>query len=265
MSRRAEPSHPPVEDLREAAGALADLADPLAMAYFGGPVASVSKPDGSPVTEADRAVESALRERIARDFADHAVLGEEQGGAIDPDRPTWVIDPIDATRNFMRGIPVFATLIAVMLHGRAVVGVVSAPAMGERWDAGAGLGTRRNGALVGVSAVRDVAESLVCHGGLEWFREDPAHWERLGRVSDATDRMRGFGDFWMHLLVAGGMAEAAFERDLSLWDLAALACIVPEAGGAITTWDGGDALTGDGSVISSNSLVHDQICQLLGR
>lgn len=256
------PASSPAE-LRRAALSLADIADPLAMARFGGPVSAVAKPDGSPVTEADRDVESALRSEIVARYPDHAVLGEEEGGAIDPGRPTWVIDPIDATRNYMRGIPVFATLIAVVVDGRAVAGVASAPAMGERWDAAVGLGARRNGTDVGVSAIADLGESLVCHGGLEWFREHPEQWEGLGRVSDAVGRMRGFGDFWMHLLVAGGMAEAAFERDLSLWDLAALACLVPEAGGTIETWAGGDVLTGDGSVISSNGLVAAQMRALL--
>ena len=254
---------PPAAQLRDAATELADLADPLAMRHFGGAVASVAKPDGSPVTAADHAVEAALRQRIGAVYPTHAILGEEEGGAIDPRRPTWVIDPIDATRNFMRGIPVFATLIALVADGRAVVGVASAPAMGERWDAATGLGARRNGAAVGVSAVADLGDALVCHGGLEWFRERPADWERLGSISDATDRMRGFGDFWMHLLVAGGMAEAAFERDLSLWDIGALACLVPEAGGVVTTWQGGDPLSGDGSVLSSNGLVHDDVRGLL--
>ncbi len=262
MSSSALPS---MEDLRDAALDLADLADPLALARFGGPVASVAKPDGSPVTEADRAIEATLRRRLSAEFAEHAVLGEEEGGAIDPARPTWVIDPIDGTRNFMRGIPVFATLIALVVEGRAVVGVVSAPAMAERWDAAAGVGARRNGVPVGVSAIDDLRDSLVCHGGLEWFREAPEHWERLGRISDATERTRGFGDFWMHLLVAGGMAEAAFERDLSVWDIAALACLVPEAGGTCTTWEGQDVLTGDGSLLSSNQRVHGDMRDLLTR
>ncbi len=249
--------------LRETAVALAEVADGLAMARFGGPVPATTKPDGSPVTAADREIEAALRAELARAHPDHAVLGEEQGGALDPDVPTWVIDPIDATKNYLRGVPVFATLIAVVVDGRAVVGVASAPALGERWDAAEGLGARRNGVTVGVSAIAELAEAHLCHGGLTWFRDAPGAWERLGGLVDAAWRTRGFGDFWMHLLVAGGMAEAAFERDLSVWDLAALLPIVTEAGGTVSTFDGGDPLAGDGSLLSSNGALHETVRRAL--
>lgn len=247
------------EALRDEALSLADTADRIAARHFGGPVPAVAKPDGSPVTAADREIETALRTAIGARHPDHAVLGEEEGGVLEDDAPTWVIDPIDATKNFLRGIPVFATLIAVVDAGRVVAAVVSAPAMGERWDAAAGAGARRNGERVAVSAIADLAEAQLLHGGLEWFRGDPDSWERLGALTDAAWRTRGFGDFWMHLLVAGGMAEAAFERDLKLWDLAAVVGVVEEAGGRATTWDGGDPLRGDGSVLSSNGVVHEQV------
>ena len=252
-----------LDGLRGFALELADLADAITMERFGGQVAAQRKPDGSPVTEADRAVEAALRARISDAHPDHAVLGEEEGGVLDPGVPTWVIDPIDATKNFLRGVPVFATLIALCLGGHAVVGVASAPALGERWDASRGGGTRRNGRLAQVSAIADLAEAHVLHGGLEWFRSEPGMWEVLGRISDRVWRTRGFGDFWMHLLVAGGQAEAAFERDLSVWDVAALECLVTEAGGRFTAWDGGSALA-SGDVIASNGLLHDDIRALLG-
>jgi histidinol-phosphatase len=241
---------------------LADVADRISMGRFGGPVSAVAKPDGTPVTEADRAIEAALRERISERFPDHAILGEEEGGALDPAAPTWVIDPIDATKNFMRGVPVFATLIAVVEDGRAAVGVASAPALGERWDALRGGGTRRNGDLVGVSAIGAMADAHVLHGGLDWFRHEPGEWERLGRIADLAWRTRGFGDYWMHLLVAGGMAEVAFERDLSIWDVAALECLVTEAGGRCTGWDGDSVLTA-GDAVSTNGLVHDEMLALL--
>ncbi|MEX0657889.1 MAG: inositol monophosphatase family protein [Egibacteraceae bacterium] len=244
---------------------LADVADELTLARFGGAVPADIKADGSPVTEADRAVESALREQIAAAYPAHTVLGEEQGGAIDPQTPTWVIDPIDATANYLRGVPVFATLIAVVEGGRPLVGVASAPAMGERWDAAEGHGTRRNGRPATVSTVAMLDEAHVLHGGLDWFRQSPAYWELLGRLSDACWRTRGFGDFWMHLLVAGGMGDVALERDLKPWDIAALECIVTEAGGRLTAWDGGPALADpDGAVLSTNGSLHPPVQALLG-
>lgn len=242
---------------------LADLADQRALSGFAGPFAVDEKADGSPVTTIDRDIERALRRALATSHPDHAVLGEEQGGDLSPDVPTWVLDPIDGTRNFVRGIPVFATLIALVVDGRAVLGVVSAPALGERWEAVQDRGTRRNGVAVHVSAVPALGKAHLCHGGLTWLRQDAAAWQRLGKLVDAAERTRGFGDFWMHLLVAGGMADAAFERDLSLWDLAALLPIVEEAGGRVSTFAGGDPLTGDGSLLSSNGLLHDDVAHVL--
>lgn len=243
---------------------LADAADELTLQHFGGSVTAAAKTDGSPVTEADLAVEAALRERIAATYPDHAILGEEQGGALDGTRPTWVLDPIDATANYLRGVPVFATLLACVADGRVLVGMASAPAMGERWDAAAGAGARRNGAPVHVSAVAALRDAHVLHGGLDWFRQSPDLWAMLGRVADCCWRTRGFGDFWMHLLVAGGMGDVALERDLKPWDIAALECIVTEAGGRLTAWDGSPAL-GDpqGAVLSSNGLLHAAAQELL--
>lgn len=249
-------------ELLALARTLADVADGIARDRFGGPVPAVAKPDGSPVTEADRAIEAALRERLAALRPADAVLGEEEGGALSQTGVTWVIDPIDATKNFMRGIPVFATLIGAVTGDRPVVGVVSAPAMGERWEAAAGGGARRNGEPVGVSAIDEVASAHLLHGGLDHHRRLDGGWERLGALADRAWRTRGFGDFWGHLLVAGGMAEACFEPELSAWDIVAPACIVTEAGGRVTTWDGGPVVRG-GSVLSSNGRVHDAVARAL--
>lgn len=247
---------------RDIAGELADAADAVSLAHFGGQVAADRKSDGSFVTAADREVESTIRQRLAELDPDHPILGEEEGGRLDAATPTWVIDPIDATNNFLRGIPVYATLIALVVDGTPVVGVASAPAMGERWDAGAGLGARRNGSPVTVSDVAHLSEAQVLHGGLDWWRSSEGEWERLARLTDASWRTRGFGDFWMHLLVAGGMAEVAVERDLKPWDVAAVQCIVTQAGGRMTSYNGGDPLA-DGEAVSSNGHVHDEVLRLL--
>jgi histidinol-phosphatase len=251
-----------VDALLVVAQELADEADAIAMARFGGPVPSTVKPDGSHVTAADRAIEAALRSHLAARCPGHAILGEEAGGALDPARPTWVIDPIDATHNYMRGIPIFATLIGLVAEGRVLVGVASAPALRERWAAAAGRGATRNGEPIGVSRIDDLAVGQVLHGGLSWYRDDPVLWELLGDLADRARRTRGFGDFWNHLLVAGGMAEVAFERDLKPWDIAALECIVTEAGGRLTSFRGSSALL-DGDVLTTNGLLHEEMLELL--
>jgi fructose-1,6-bisphosphatase/inositol monophosphatase family enzyme len=149
---------------------------------------------------------------------DAVVFGEEDGGELARDGLCFVIDPIDGTKNFMRGVPVFATLIGVLLDGEVVAGVASAPAMGERWDAALGAGARRNAEPVGVSAIDAVGAAHLLHGGLDRFSGDAARWAALQRLAEDAWRTRGFGEFWMHLLVAGGQAEAAFEDDLSRAD-----------------------------------------------
>ncbi len=250
--------------LLAAARELADLADAESLPRFRRPLVSTLKDDGTWVTEADRAVEAALRARIAAAHPDHAVLGEEEGGAIDPSVPTWVIDPIDATNNYRRGIPIWATLIGVVVDGRAVVGVASAPALGERWEAAEGLGATRNGERIAVSDVDRLEDAQVLHGGLDWYRKVPGLWDVLAELSDRSARMRGFGDFWNHLLVAGGMAEIAFEDDLRPWDVAALECIVTEAGGRMTSFTGGSPLHSR-DVLTTNGRLHEQMKELLHR
>jgi histidinol-phosphatase len=247
-----------LDELRRYALELADAADAVSLAQFGSRTAAERKADGTLVTVADRGVEAALRERISADFPDHAILGEEEGGGLEAQAPTWVIDPIDATNNFLRRIPVWATLIAVVVGREPLVGVVSAPALGERWDAVAGGGARRNGEPVHVSDVDDLARAQLLHGGLDWWRRTAGDWDLLGRLADVCWRTRGFGDFWMHLLVAGGMAEVALERDLKVWDIAAVECIVTAAGGRVTGYDGRPALEA-GEALTTNGLLHQAV------
>lgn len=243
-------------ELRDFALHLADTADAIAGEHFGGRVPATRKPDGSPVTDADRAIEAELRAHIQTSLPDATIFGEEEGGNLDRRGVCFVIDPIDGTKNFMRGVPVFATLIGVLVDGQVVAGVASAPAMGERWDAAQGYGTRRNGQQVGVSAIDRPADAHVLHGGLNRFSHDPQRWQRLAHITNEAWRTRGFGEFWMHLLVAGGMAEVAFEDDLSVWDVAALEIIVAEAGGRMSAWDGTSVLISP-TALSTNGLLHD--------
>lgn len=251
-------------ELRDLAGELADLADGVSARVFGSRVSAITKPDGSPVTAADREIETTLRGRIDQVLPTAAVYGEEDGGALTTDGVCFVIDPIDGTKNFMRGVPVFATLIGVLADGDVVAGVASAPAMGERWDAARDAGTRRNGDRMAVSRIADVGDAHVLHGGLNRFSTDPSRWQRLGRIANEAWRTRGFGEYWMHLLVAGGQADVAFEDDLSIWDVAALEIIVTEAGGRMTTWDGSPVVGGDGSALTTNGLLHREFQARLG-
>ena len=250
-----------VQALRDVALRAADAADRISMEHFGGQVPAERKADGSFVTAADRAVEVAVREVLEAETS-VPVYGEEHGGELAPAVPTWVVDPIDATNNFLRGIPVFATLIGLVVGTDAVVGVVSAPALGERWDGARGLEARRNGAQVRVSDIADLAEAQVLHGGLDWWRDAPGGWDALGRITDRVWRTRGFGDFWMHLLVAGGMAEAAIERDLKPWDVAAVLAVVEAAGGRMTSWTGGSSMA-TGEAVSTNGVLHGEVLGLL--
>ena len=246
---------------------LADVADEIAMRYFSRSPEVFTKQDGTLVTQADREIETVLRERIMERFPDHAVLGEEEGlsggGAGQAvASPCWVLDPIDGTNNFAWGIPIFATLIALQVDGETKVGVVSAPALGERYDAAAGLGARMNGSPITVSAVETVAQSRV--GFASW-----AGWVEAGldrqwaSILTRCRRSRGFGDFWGHMLVARGAAEAMAEPDLQPWDVAALSVIVAEAGGRLTDFSGAP-LRGRGSCLTTNGLVHDEILAELG-
>ncbi len=219
--------------------ALADLADSLALPRFRASDLQVeTKPDLTPVTDADRAVERALRERIAAERPGEGVLGEEEGDSGGPVR--WILDPIDGTKNFSRGIPVWATQVALEREGVVELGVVSAPALGRRWWAERGGGAFANGQRIRVSRIGRLADASVsgrAFAGRAWH-------------------VRGFGDFWQHMLVAEGALEAALDQEVAPWDILPDAIIVEEAGGLCTSVDGGPAV---GSLVSTNGLVHDEV------
>ena len=243
---------------------LADEADLMTLPRFHAADLRVeTKPDLSPVTDVDRAVEEMMAERIASARPEDAVVGEEfgAGGAGDATR-RWILDPIDGTKNYVRRIPVFATLVALEDAGDITVGVVSAPALGRRWWAVRGDGAFADGEPISVSKVESLSEAQVCHPGMEG-------WHTVGRLEGFLQltrrawRDRGFGDFWQHMLVAQGSAEVALDPEVSLWDLAALKVIVEEAGGRFTDLSG--AATADGgSAMSSNGLLHDEALAILG-
>jgi histidinol-phosphatase len=244
------------EDLRLAL-ALADEADAITMRYFQSVALAVrTKSDRTPVSEADEAVERMIRERLERERPDDGILGEEFGARGDA-RRRWIIDPIDATKNYVRGIPVFATLIA--LEGLA--GVVSAPAMGRRWWAARGEGAFCNGTAIHVSRIADINNAQLCYDDVPGF-EHFGIGRRFLDLVRRCGRTRGFGDFWSHMLVAEGAAEIAVEPEVAHWDMAAVQVIVEEAGGRFTNLDG-EARADGGSGLSTNGLLHDAVLAAL--
>ncbi len=263
---------------------LADAADVVTRAAFRRPDLAVeTKPDLTPVTEADRAAEQVIREVLAQRRPNDAVVGEEYGSTGDSNR-RWILDPIDGTKNFVRGIPVWGTLIALEDRGQLVVGVVSAPALGRRWWAGRDLGAfaadltapnpgaadpngsdspARAGTAIHVSLVRELDDAQLSGASLEG-------WDERGLTTAVVDlalrcwRDRSYGDFWSHMLVAEGACDIGLDPVASLWDLAALQVIVEEAGGRFTDLDG-EARADGGCGISSNGLLHDRALAVLGR
>jgi histidinol-phosphatase len=249
---------------------LADLADSISVSKFESPDLPIRlKEDLSPVTAADLEVEAKLVQRIARDRPGDSVLSEESGGSPTGQRQ-WVIDPIDGTRNFLRHIPVWATLIALQIDRLSVVGVVSAPALGRRWWAARGLGAWRTIAIAGtdsprqcrVSNVPILADAMLGFSNhYEWVlsnREDA-----FRRLSRSVLNSRGFGDFWSHAMVAEGAVDLSCEPTVAPWDIAALQVIVEEAGGRFTDLQGHRRIDG-GSVLCTNGLLHDQALTLVG-
>ena len=220
-----------------------------------------TKPDLTPVTEVDRAVEQALRERIAAARPGHAVLGEEFGAEGAGER-RWILDPIDGTKNYVRGIPIWATCIGLQHGGDVVVGVVSAPALGRRWWAARGEGAFADGRSIRVSAVAQLADAQLSYDSVPGW-EPLGLGERFLGLARRCWRTRGLGDFWSHVLVAEGAVDIAAEPEVSVWDVAAIQVIVEEAGGRFTDL-GGAARPGGGSAVSTNGLLHDEVLRELG-
>jgi histidinol-phosphatase len=251
---------------------LADVADAISTARFGALDLRVdAKPDLTPVSDADTAVEQAIRAALGVARPGDGIVGEEYGDSVPAAGPGdrhWVIDPIDGTKNFIRGVPVWATLIALMVEDRPVVGVVSAPALGRRWWGATGDGAYAgrhvgDGTPIRVSGIHRLADASLCYSSL-------TGWEDAGRLNPMLDlmrqvwRSRAYGDFYGYMLLAEGALDLMVEPELSLWDVAALVPIVTGAGGRFTDLAGRPA-PGDGSAIASNGHLHDDLLSRLSR
>jgi histidinol-phosphatase len=241
--------------------ALADAADAITMKHFRASGLAVrTKSDRSPVSEADEAAEHAIRDRLKSERPQDGIVGEEFGSAGSSQR-RWIIDPIDGTRNYVRGVPVWATLIALEEKGQMSLGVVSAPAMSRRWWARRGEGAFGNGSRLTASSVPNVAAAFIGYDSITDF--DPLNLSsRFMALLRACDRSRGFGDFWAHMLVAEGAIDAAIEPKVAVWDMAAIQVIVEEAGGRFTSL-AGEATADGGSGVSTNGNIHEEVLRFL--
>ncbi len=242
-----------------------DAADEIALRWFRRDVPTSTKPDRSFVTEADQAIERLVRDRIRALHPDHGLVGEEYGEEAGDARIRWYIDPIDGTHNFIRGVPIFGTLLAVEVDGELQVGVISAPAMRERWYAARGMGAWSRGLdgerRLHVSQVGDIADAQLLYGS---GRDTVASGLMPGfdATIAAAWRDRGFGDFWGYALVAEGAAEAMFETGMHTWDLAAPQVLIEEAGGRVTDVHGERRIDAS-SFIGSNGHLHEELLRRL--
>ena len=244
---------------------LADLADSIALErYQSLDLVITTKPDNTPVTDADRAVETAIREALATHRPNDGLLGEEFGSDITGSKRYWIIDPIDGTKNFMRGVPTWATLIALVEVSEdgtqeVVVGVASSPALSRRWFASCcqGAFVTFNGVTkkISVSQVATLTDASITYSDFIGFDGRLASFQKM---LDNAWRTRGMGDFWSHMLVAEGAVDVAIEPTLAVWDMAALDIIVREAGGIFTNVDGVPGPFG-GSGVSTNGVLHNAV------
>lgn len=244
---------------------MADEADDLTLDRFGALDLHVeTKPDLTPVTDADKSAEELLRGLLVANRPDDAVLGEEFGGTAVFEGRQWVLDPIDGTKNFVRGVPVWSTLIALLQDGVPTVGVVSAPALARRWWASSGEGafTSFNGVTrrISVSGVSELDSASLSYSDLTTGWEDRR--PQFVELTDAVWRVRGYGDFWSYCLLAEGAVDVVTEPEVKLWDLAPLDIVVREAGGRFTSIDGAPGPHG-GSAIATNGLLHDEVLRRL--
>jgi histidinol-phosphatase len=241
---------------------LADTADEITLSRFRARDLVVdSKPDLTPVTEADRKAEEVLRARIESERPGDGVLGEEFGERAGESERRWILDPVDGTKSFARGVPVWATLVALEDRGVITVGVVSAPALGRRWWAARDSGAFANGAAIRVSDVSAIEDALLCYTSGPTF-EEYGLGDRFRALAARCWAARGFADFWGHVLVAEGSADIALEPVMNLWDNAPMQVIVEEAGGRFTDLAGRPRPDG-GNALTTNGRLHDDVLAVL--
>jgi histidinol-phosphatase len=237
------------------AQSLADVADAITTARFrAGDLRVETKPDMTPVSEADRDAEEAIRAQVGSSGRGEGVLGEEFGD--DGGDAKWIVDPIDGTMNYVRGVPVWATLLALQREGEVVLGLVSAPALRRRWWALRGGGAFADGTPCRVSAVASIEDGVVSTTSA---RRMPGGWRQI--VERAWSN-RGLGDFWQHCLVAEGAVDVACDTVVAVWDYAPVRIVVEEAGGRCTTFEGGEPTPG-ASFVSTNGVLHDAVVEVL--
>ena len=247
--------------LMQAATDLARLTGDVALEHFRSPLDVQRKTDGSPVTIADRAAENAARDWLAKHFSSDGIVGEEYGEANAGARRRWIIDPIDGTRTFVRGVPLWGTLIAVARGEDILAGAAYFPVLGEMLSAAPGEGCWLNGARSRVSAVERLADAAVLTTN-EWFTGTPHRLDAWRRLASEAGMARSWGDCYGYLLVATGRAEVMVDGRLSAWDAAAIMPAVVEAGGVFTDWEGNATAFG-GSAIATNALVARQTRAIL--
>jgi histidinol-phosphatase len=256
---------PELDALLRFAHEILDETDAIAAQLFRGELTITAKHDRTLVTQADTGVEQRLRDRIAEAFPGHGIVGEEFGTEPGDGETRWIIDPIDGTHNFVRGIPVWATLVALERAGQLVMGLASAPALGTRWAATVGGGARMRTAQderpIGVSRIATMGEAQLLGSSLRAM-DRAGLGAGLVRSVNAAWRDRGFGDFWGYALVAQGAAEAMVEVGPRIWDLAAPYVLVTEAGGRMTDLEGRLSWNGP-RVLATNGLLHDEVLSLL--
>jgi histidinol phosphatase-like enzyme (inositol monophosphatase family) len=252
---------PSFESLLEFAVDAATSAGRITLEYFGRGIEAEWKADASPVTIADRQAEQHLRRLIEARYPGHGIVGEEYGASSGDSPCRWILDPIDGTRAFVQGVPLYGVLIGLEISGEPAVGVAHFPALGETLAAATGLGCRANGRPARVSSVANLADATVVYtDGRDLERRRPGAW---ARIKQATRQQRGWGDCYGHCLVATGRADIALDPLMHLWDSAALLPIVREAGGRFTDWSGRATIHG-GHAVSTNRALFEQVMALIG-
>ncbi len=252
---------PPLDnDLLKEAKELAQAAGKLTLKWFANHDLTIDrKQDGSPVTTADKAAEEYLRTELAKRFPADSILGEEFGAQQGSSQRQWIIDPIDGTRSFVRGVPLFATLLAMFDEHGPAIGIVDIPRLDETLWAGRGLGCYHNNNRCKVSSQSNLQKSYLCTSGFEWWPQD-IH----SKVAGCGARLRTWGDGYGYVLVATGRTEAMIDPGINLWDIAPMLVAIPEAGGQITTWKGTNSYHTDKALkpcnwVASNGKLHKEL------